>query len=568
MEKRWVVCRPENEETVDKLSKQLNIPFIVASLLVNRGIKTFEEARYFFRPTLAHLHNPFLMQDMDKAIQRIEQAIHASEKIIIYGDYDVDGTTAVSLVYTFLKQYHQNIDFYIPDRYKEGYGISFQGIDWAAQQEASLIIALDCGIKSINEINYAKEKNIDFIICDHHLPGAELPNAIAVLDPKRSDCNYPYKELSGCGIGFKLVDAFRKKKNIPFEEIEPFLDLVVVSIASDLVPVTDENRVLAYFGLIQLNKNPRSGLKALIELADKKHALTINDIVFFIGPRINAAGRIDDAKHAVNLLIAENDTTARDYCRTLHTKNTERKVFDSTITSEALEMLETDPVFYERKSTVLFNPDWHKGVIGIVASRVLEKYYRPTIILTESNGMVSGSARSVNGFDIYNAISACSDLLEQYGGHQYAAGLTLRLENVTSFTNRFEEVVASTIQDHSLKQEIKIEAELNLKDFTGKFYRLLNQFEPFGPENMKPIFLSQNVVCVGEVSLVGKNSTNHLKFSVRQNESATFECIGFNMGTYKELLLSKRPFNICYTIEENKWKDKLSIQLNIKDISN
>lgn len=565
MEKRWVENKLSDEKVVSLLADQLNINSIIATLLVNRGITCFEQAEQFFRPKLEHLHDPFLMKDMDVAISRIEKAIANGEKILIYGDYDVDGTTSVALVYSYFNSIYPNLAYYIPDRYKEGYGVSYAGIDYASENNFSLIIALDCGIKANDHVAYASERNIDFIICDHHLPGDEIPKAIAVLDPKRMDCPYPYKELSGCGIGFKLVQAYSQKNNIPFEEILHLLDLVSVSIASDIVPVTGENRVLAHFGLIQLNTNPRPGLQALINISNLKD-ITLNDVVFFIGPRINAAGRIDHAQHAVSLLNAQSEKEAFDFCEVLNIKNNERKEFDQTITLAAISLVEENEEAKHRKSTVLYNADWHKGVIGIVASRLIDKYYRPTIILTESNGHAAGSARSVNGFDIYEAISACSHLLDQYGGHKYAAGLTMKIENIPAFIEAFEEVVANTITEESLHQEIEIESEINLNEFNSKFYRILKQFAPFGPENMKPVFLARNVQLASEVKLIGKNNANHLKFSVVQNSSYLFDCIAFGLGQYKQLLETSEYFDICFTIEENTWREKTTIQLNIKDI--
>lgn len=565
MEKRWVENRAVDEQIISQLADQLNITSIIATLLVNRGVSNFKEAEEFFRPKAEHIHDPFLMKDMDKAIERIQSAINNKERILIYGDYDVDGTTSVSLVYSFFKPLYSNIDFYIPDRYKEGYGVSIAGIEYAKENNCTLIIALDCGIKSIEHVNHAKNLNIDFIICDHHLPGIEIPKAYAVLDPKRIDCNYPFKELSGCGIGFKLVQAYCQVEGIPLENILKLLDLVVVSIASDIVPVTGENRTLAYLGLEYLNKSPRPGLKALIEKTDCKE-LSINEIVFFIGPRINAAGRIDHAQHAVALLIAETYEEAKRLCEIVDIKNTERKEFDQSITLEAIELLENDLELKNKKSTVLFNSEWHKGVIGIVASRLIDKYYRPTIILTESNGHAAGSARSVNGFDIYEAISSCSHLLEQYGGHKYAAGLTMKIENIPAFIEKFEEIVSNTIHVNSLQQEIEIEAELNLIEFNAKFYRILKQFAPFGPGNAKPVFISSNVQLAGDLRVVGKQISNHLKFSIVQNGSYVFECIAYGLGHYYEKLQNVQSFDICYSIEENTWRDKTSIQLNVKDI--
>ncbi|WP_207422477.1 single-stranded-DNA-specific exonuclease RecJ [Desertivirga brevis] len=562
MQKRWAEQVVTNIEAVEDLKNQLNIDEVLASLLVNRGITSFEAARCFFRPELCHLHDPFLMKDMDAAILRIEKAISRKENILIYGDYDVDGTTAVSLVYSFFRKFHPSIDYYIPDRYKEGYGISIQGIDYAAQNNFSLIIALDCGIKSVDKIDYANSLGIDFIICDHHLPGSILPDAVAVLDPKRQDCEYPYKELSGCGIGFKLVQAYAQKNDIAFDDICCFLDLVAVSIASDIVPITGENRVLAWYGLKRLNEAPCNGLAALIELSGRKQ-YTISDVVFMIGPRINAAGRIDDAKHAVSLLIACDEEVAKNQSLLINLKNTERKEHDLNITEQALAMIDSDPELQSRKTTVVYNEGWHKGVIGIVASRLTEKYYRPTIVLTSSNGHVAGSARSVIGFDLYEALSSCSDLLEQFGGHKYAAGLTLKPENIPALQQRFEEVVAQTIPEELLIQEIGIDAELNLEKINPKFFRVLNQFGPFGPQNPAPVFVSKNVKVAGKASFVGNN---HIKMNIYQGKSPIFDCIGFGLGQYVPLINNGYPFDICYTIEENVWKEKRSIQLCVKGI--
>ncbi len=563
MQKRWVEREAENLAAITELQETLHIDRILADLLVKRNIFNYEDARKFFRPDLQHLHDPYLMQDMDKAIQRIDKALQSGEKILIYGDYDVDGTTSVALVYSFLKKYHSEIDFYIPDRYREGYGISTQGIDFAFENRFSLIIALDCGIKSVDKISYAKERNIDFIICDHHLPGEILPDAIAVLDPKRSDCPYPYKELSGCGIGFKLIQAYAAKHHLPSEEVYEYLDLVAVSIASDIVPITGENRVLAWFGLQKLNTNPCKGLNALMNLSGKKEDLTITDVVFTIGPRINAAGRIDDAKHAVNLLIADNENFAYEKGQIINDKNTERKGHDSSITEQALAMIDNNPDLISRKTTVVYNEEWHKGVIGIVASRLTEKYFRPTIVMTNSNGHAAGSARSVPGFDLYEALSECSDLLEQFGGHKYAAGLTMKTENIPAFQQRFEEVVTRTITDELLIQAIYIDAEMDLNHINAKFFRILKQFEPFGPQNMAPVFLSRNVYAYGPASVVGEK---HLKMCVHQDNLTYYNCIGFGLAEYLPVVNSGKAFDICYTIEENIWKEKRSIQLNIKGI--
>lgn len=563
MNKRWSIKEVPAIADVNRLAAELNIDPVLSTLLLQRGVSTFEEARYFFRPDIRHLHDPFLMKGMEEAIERIEQAIINKEKVLIYGDYDVDGTTSVAVVYSFFKQYHSFIEYYIPDRYKEGYGISTQGIDYAAQNGFSLIVALDCGIKSVDKIAYANTLGVDFVICDHHTPGDEIPDAVAVLDPKQHDCNYPYKELSGCGIGFKLIQAFAEKNNIDFEKVARYADLVAVSIACDIVPITGENRTLAYFGLQRLNAEPCIGLKTLMGVAGKSISYTISDIVFLLGPRINAAGRIDDAKHAVELLIACNEAEAQLKGDLINIKNTERKEHDLTITDQALEMIGSDDVLISRKSTVVFNETWHKGVIGIVASRLTEKYYRPTVVLTRSNGHVAGSARSVLGYDLYEALCGCSDLLLQFGGHKYAAGLTLAPENVPAFIDRFEEVVSSTITSEQLIQQIQIDAELRLEQIEPKFFRILNQFSPFGPENMAPVFISKNVYVSGNPAIVG---SNHIKMTVMQPGSAHFDCIAFNYGEYASKIKRDVPFDICYSIEENVWRERRTIQLNIKGI--
>lgn len=563
MQKRWVEQEVKGLAEMEELQRTLNVDSVLASLLVERGITNFEEARRFFRPELNHLHDPFLMRDMDLAILRIESALASQEKILVYGDYDVDGTTSVALVYSFFKKYHSEIDFYIPDRYKEGYGISIQGIDYAAENGCTLIIALDCGIKSVDKIDYANKRNVDFIICDHHLPGDVIPAAVAVLDPKRLDCPYPYKELSGCGIGFKLVQAYAQKNNIPFSDISCYLDLVAVSIASDIVPITGENRVLAWFGLQKINTDPCKGITALMNLSGRRDNLTITDVVFTIGPRINAAGRIDDAKHAVNLLIADTDAVAIEKGQVINLKNSERKEHDSNITDQALALIDSNPELIGRKTTVVYNELWHKGVIGIVASRLTEKYYRPTIVMTKSNGYAAGSARSVAGFDLYEALLECSDLLEQFGGHKYAAGLTLKTENIPAFQQKFEEVVARTIPEELLVQAITIEAELELGQINPKFVRILKQFEPFGPQNMAPIFVSRNVYTYGSAGTVGDK---HLKMSVHQDNKTYYNCIGFGLSEYLPSINNGMPFDICYTIEENTWKDTRTLQLNIKGI--
>lgn len=563
MQKRWVEVPVVQAELVSKLQEALQVDEVLARLLVFRGITSFETARDFFRPELTMLHDPFLMQDMGEAVLRIEKALAAGEKILVYGDYDVDGTTAVALVYSFLKQFHQQIDYYIPDRYLEGYGISFKGIDYAQEHGFTLIIALDCGIKANDKVAYAAERGIDFIICDHHLPGEELPAAVAVLDPKRVDCAYPFKELAGCGIGFKLVEAFAYHNDIPFEQLEKYLDLVAVSIAADIVPIDGENRILAWHGMKRLNENPCPGLDALMDISGRKAFYTLSDAVFQLGPRINAAGRIADAKHAVSLLISKDKTAALEKARLIDIQNVERRGHDTDITEQALALIEGDRALVGRKSTVVFNESWHKGVIGIVASRLTETYYRPTVVLTQSNGVIAGSARSVTGFDLYEALSACSDLLEQFGGHKYAAGLTMKAENIPAFQTRFEEVVSASISEELLVQEIPIEAIINLEQIDGRFFRILNQFEPHGPLNMTPIFLSKNVYTYGQAGLVGGK---HLKMKVRQGESAYFECIGFGLGDFLDPINRGLPFDMCYSIEENIWKDRRTIQLRIRDI--
>lgn len=570
MEKRWSIKPQADEQVISRLASELGIDRVLANILAQRDIATFDEAKKYFRPSLNDLYDPFLMKDMDKAVQRLESAIKNNEKILVYGDYDVDGTTAVSLVYSFLKNIptlsdKNLIDYYIPDRYTEGYGISFQGIDFAKENNFTLIVALDCGIKSIDKIDYAAERAIDFIICDHHRPGDTLPKAAAVLDPKRSDCTYPFDELCGCGVGFKLAQAYAQKNNISFDELVQYLDLTAISIASDLVPIVDENRTLCYFGLEQINKNPRKGIKSILDLANIKKAITVNELVFTIGPRINAAGRIQSGRDAVALLISDNHDHAKSSGITINATNSERRVLDTSITQHALSMIDGNIELIQRKSTVLFHPDWHKGVVGIVASRLVEKYYRPTVILTESNGKATGSARSVKDFDVYNAIEACADLLEQFGGHKYAAGLTLKLENLEAFQQKFEQVVSATIEEHMLIPEIEIDSEINLNEITPKFFRILKQFEPFGPGNMSPVFVSNNLVDKGYVRIVG---SNHLKMDVLSatEPKQSFPAIAFGQAQYFDDVLRKKSFSACYAIEENEFNGKVSLQLNVKDM--
>ena len=566
-------------ETVAQLCKDLSIDENLAQLLVQRGITSFNEARDFFRPSLENLHDPFLMKDMDKAILRIEAAFKNEEHILVYGDYDVDGTTAVALVYTFFKEHYSNIDFYIPDRDKEGYGISTTGIDYAADNGFSLVVALDCGIKAVEKIQYAKDKGIDFIVCDHHRPGDTLPDAVAVLDAKRLDCNYPYKELSGCGVGFKLVQAYAMQNNIPFESLYPLLDLVVVSIASDIVPITGENRILAYFGLKLLNSAPRPGLEAILvycrilrkpassicDIFAFNRELNINDIVFLIGPRINAAGRIESGKNSVKLLVAKSLEEAKESAATVDANNTIRRTMDIDTTLEALNSLDTDPLRLSKKSTVIYNPEWHKGVIGIVASRLTESYYRPTIVLTISNGLITGSARSVKDFDVYNAIDACSDLLEHFGGHKYAAGLSMKEENLPEFARRFEEYVSATILDEQLIPEIEIDLDIKLSVINLKFLRILNQFAPFGPGNISPVFRTNQIISTGNAKVVGKN---HLKLNVIHSDITCFpySAIAFHQGDFLDDIMQGKAFSICYHIEENDYNGTKTMQLNIKDI--
>ena len=563
MKKRWVQAVKGKAETTDSLAQQLNIDTSLAEILVQRGISSFQEAKDFFRPQLTQLHDPFLMKDMDKAIARIDLALAAGENIMIYGDYDVDGTTSVALAYSFFSQFTAAIEYYIPDRHKEGYGISTAGIDHAKAQGITLIIALDCGIKSNDKIDYANNLGIDFIICDHHLPGDELPAAIAILDPKRSDCPYPFKELAGCGIGFKLAQAYCLMHNLPAENYERYLDLVMVSIAADIVPINEENRTLAYYGLIKLNTNPCTGLKALMDSCGKNKDFTITDVVFTLAPRINAAGRMDHGNQAVKMLLCTADTLAAEQSLFINLQNTDRKTTDQHITAAALALIDESEILINKKTTVVYNDQWNKGVIGIVASRLTEKYYRPTIVLTLSNGMLTGSARSVPGYDLYEALLGCADLLEQFGGHKFAAGMTIKPENIEAFAERFETVVAATITENLLCPEILIDNEISLAQIDGKFQRILAQMAPFGPVNPAPVFVSHNVFYVGRPYIVG---AKHLKLSIKQQNSSIFETIGFGLAEFEQLLKPDQPFSVCYTIEENVWKEQKRLQLNIKAI--
>lgn len=568
MQKNWTIRKPGNATAVNELAEALGIEKSLASLLVQRDIYTYEQARAFFRPDLANLHDPFLMKDMEKAIDRIETALKNNEQILIYGDYDVDGTTSVALVYSFLSKRHSSIGYYIPDRYNEGYGVSYKGIDYASANGYSLVIALDCGIKAVDKIEYARERGVDFIICDHHTAAERIPDAVAVLDPKRVDCSYPFKELSGCGVGFKLLQAFCIKRNIDFDELYAYLDLVVVSIASDIVPLCGENRILASFGLKQLSENPSVGLKAIIQVSgmDKK-SISIEDIVFKIGPRINAAGRIESGRSSVDLLTSDNLTEAIEIAATINEFNNTRRNIDNNITTEALKFIVDNKQLASRKSTVLFNPAWHKGVIGIVASRLIDTYYRPTVILTESNGFVTGSARSVPGFDLYKAIDSCSDILENFGGHMYAAGLTLKRENLQAFTDRFEKFVSENIEKHQLIPSVEIDTQIELSDITPRFYRIIKQFQPFGPENMAPVFMSENVADNGMGRTVGNNN-EHLKLHLIQEADPfkVYPAIGFNMGAFYPKIAKTNSFDICYNIDENEYRGVSTLQLKIKDI--
>jgi single-stranded-DNA-specific exonuclease len=565
LEKLWKINTNSNSNAIENLKQQLNVDDVIAKLLIQRNILNYQEAKDFFRPDLKQLHNPFLMKGMDIAIDRINTAIKNNEKVLIFGDYDVDGTTAVSVVYSFFKNHFSVIDYYIPDRYKEGYGISFAGIDYAEENNFSLIIALDCGIKAIDKIEYANSKNIDFIICDHHLPGEKIPSAIAVLDPKQTDCPYPFKELSGCGIGLKLTEAFSIKNEIPLNNCYNFLDLVAISIAADIVPLNGENRVIAFFGLEQINKNARPGVNALLNLNQQKQAVTISTLVFVLAPRINAAGRIEHGNKAVELLTCEDDILAEEFAKAINETNTQRKDLDTATTDEAIAQIENDELLSKKKTTVLFSPNWHKGVVGIVASRLIEKFYRPTIILTESDGKISGSARSVKEYDVYNAIEKCSDLLEQFGGHKFAAGLTMKKENLEAFKIKFENIVSASITSDQLIPKVEIDIELNFYEITDKLVRILKQFAPHGPENMTPTFYTKNVFETGWGKVFGNN---HLKIELFQksNPNIRFQAIAFDKGDYISFFQRKIPMDIVFKIQENEYKGVTTIQLLIEEI--
>ncbi|MVO09857.1 single-stranded-DNA-specific exonuclease RecJ [Flavobacterium sp. TP390] len=563
---RWNLKSKPNKEKVQALKEVLQVDEIIATLLVQRGIETFEQAKSFFRPTLNDLHDPYLMKDMDKAVSRIETAIANQENILVFGDYDVDGTTAVSLVSSYLKTDYSNVATYIPDRYLEGYGVSFQGIDFAEDNGFTLIIALDCGIKSVDHVAYAKEKGIDFIICDHHRPGAVLPDAVAVLDPKREDCTYPYDELCGCGVGFKLIQALGRNKGQTIEDLVPYLDLVATAIAADIVPMTGENRVLAKFGLEVINSNPRPGIKALVQNVKKK-TLTITDVVFIVAPRINAAGRIKHGDYAVQLLTEFDLKQAETFAQEIEENNAERRGLDKQITKEALHQIKENQE-ETRFTTVVYDENWHKGVIGIVASRLTETYYRPTLVFTKSGDKLAASARSVQDFDVYQALEACSHHLEQFGGHMYAAGMTLKEENYSVFKQAFEDVVKDTINPELLIPEITIDMEIDFSDITPKLVRILKEFEPFGPQNMHPVFMSASVFDTGFAKTLGSEG-EHLKLYVKQFETsqeAGIGAIGFGLGKYFPLVQGKKEFQMAYVVDENEWNNQVSLQLNVRAI--
>ena len=559
---RWSL-KPKPEETlVESLSQSIGTDPVISSLLIHRGVRSYDEAKQFFRPSLSELHDPFLMKDMNQAVSRIIKAIDNNENIIVYGDYDVDGTTSVALMASFLMTKTDQVTTYIPDRYNEGYGISFEGIDYANDNDCSLIIALDCGIKAIDKVKYAKDLGIDFIICDHHRPGDLIPEAIAVLDPKRSDCKYPFKELCGCGVGFKLIQALTEAYGDDFEDIVSYLDIVATAIAADIVPVTGENRILAYFGVKLVNSNPRPGIKALLK--EHKSEVSITDLVFKVAPKINAAGRMKHASYAVDLLMEKNEEVALKSSEAINEFNNDRREADKRITEEALQMIRENNDG-SNFTTVVYNENWHKGVIGIVASRLIETYYRPTIVFTKSGDNFTASARSVSGFDIYNAIEACKEYIEQFGGHKYAAGLTIKPENYETFKKVFEAHVKSNIKSNLLEPEIKIDSQLELSDINEKFYRILKQFAPFGPGNMPPVFLSQSLKDTGFAKCVGEDNKN-LKLNIYQGGNVKYPCIGFGLGHKLKLVEGKKAFNAVYSLDENHWNGNTSLQFKIKDI--
>ncbi|PZR25827.1 MAG: single-stranded-DNA-specific exonuclease RecJ [Citrobacter freundii] len=559
--KRWNIKRTD-ADAAHALRLALKIHPILCELLVQRNIRTFDEARDFFRPDINHLHDPWLMKDMEKAVDRIIRAVGDEEKILVYGDYDVDGTTAVASMYSFLRKIHPHLDFYVPHRYREGYGVSKAGIDFAKENGFNLIISLDCGIKSIELIAYAKQLGIEFIVCDHHLPDEELPDAVAILNPKQKDCPYPYKELCGCGVGFKLMTALADKLDLPSAWAFEYLDLVATAIAADIVPMTGENRVMAFHGLKKVNENPNNGIKALCTLSQLQLPLDINNLVFMIAPRVNAAGRMDDAKKAVQLFVATEYADALLYAEMLHNDNSDRKEADNNTTQEALALIGENTAWISSKSTVVFQPHWHKGVVGIVASRLIENYYRPTIVLTRSGDYAAGSARSVPGFNLYEAIHACREHLLGYGGHFAAAGMTLEIHQVEAFRQKFEEVVAATIDPDLLIPEIVIDAEIRFSDITPGFYSILSQMEPFGPENLRPVFIARSVTDTGFSKVVKEL---HLKFSLRQGAS-TFTGIGFNMADKMSLLENKKPVDVVFKLDENEWNGQKNLQIRVIDV--
>lgn len=564
LEKRWKYPEKPVKELVDALSAEINVGQELAAILVQRGITGFDTAKNFFRPSLDQLHDPFLMKDMGIAVERLILALEKKEHILIYGDYDVDGTTSVTLVYSFLSKFHDRITYYIPDRYTEGYGVSKAGIQFAIENQVDLIISLDCGIKSSERVAEAKAAGIDFIICDHHNPDLnDMPDALAILDPKQHDCLYPYKELSGCGVGFKFLQAYCLRTGHDLADLFSYLDLLAISIASDIVPITGENRILAYFGLEVLNKSPRPGVKALIDFSSLRKEVDITTIVFGIGPRINAAGRIEHARDAVKLLLESDPEKIEFFASVVNNTNSFRRDIDSNITQEALEMIHSDGAINAR-STVLFNPEWHKGVIGIVASRCIERYYRPTVILTEANGFATGSARSIAGFDLYEAICRCSDLLEQFGGHTYAAGLSLKTDNIAEFRTRFEAITQEILSEEDMIPIINVDYLLSFDKIQFKFFNIIQQMAPFGPGNLNPVFVSENVYISGKFRLL---KDKHLKMNLMQRGSdQILDAIGFNLGHYFDQVASGREFAICYSVEENTFNGKTSLQLNIKDI--
>ncbi|MCD8043199.1 MAG: single-stranded-DNA-specific exonuclease RecJ [Tannerellaceae bacterium] len=569
MTNKWNFQNPTQEEIRkrDELVAELGLSPVICLLLVQRGLTSVEQVKKFFKPSLNDLHDPFLMKDMDKAVARLNKALGNKEKILVYGDYDVDGTTAVSLVYKYLRPYSSSLDYYIPDRYDEGYGISYKGIDYAAENGVSLIISLDCGIKAIDKIEYAKEKGIDFIICDHHMPDDRLPDAVAVLDAKRLDSTYPYEHLSGCGVGFKFMQAFAKSNNFPEADLEKLLDLTAVSIASDIVPITGENRILAYYGLKQLNTNPSLGLKGIIDVCGLNNKeITISDIVFKIGPRINASGRMMNGKEAVELLLSKDSAAAKEKSENINQYNDERRELDKRITDEANAIIDRFSNIEDRKAIIVYDPTWHKGVIGIVASRLTEKYFRPAVVLTKSSELITGSARSVTGFDIYKAIESCRDLLENFGGHTYAAGLSLKEENLEAFTKRFSQLAAEEIIAEQMTPQIDVDAVLELKEITPKLVNELRKMNPFGPDNHKPVFCTLGAKDFGTSKLVGKE-LEHIKLELIDSTSQTpIHAIAFGMHTHSEHIKSMKPFDICYTIEENTYNGNTTVQLMMKDI--